>query len=55
VGDQYQSDVLGAKGVGITPVLLDREGCQEGQMDCVRITGLDQVMVILETLISPNG
>ena len=55
VGDQYQSDVLGAKGVGITPVLLDREGRQEGQMDCVRITGLDQVMVILETLISPNG
>jgi len=55
VGDQYQSDVLGAKGVGITPVLLDREGRQDGEMDCSRITGLDQVTMILQTLISSGG
>jgi len=24
VGDQYQNDVLGARGVGIAPILLDR-------------------------------
>ena len=55
VGDQYQSDVLGAKGVGITPVLLDREGRYEDITDCARVTGLHQVKMVLESLIPRNS
>ena len=40
VGDQYKADVLGAKAVGIAPVLLDREGWHEDVNDCHRISTL---------------
>ena len=40
VGDQYQSDVLGAKAVGIRPVLLDRDGWHGEVEDCVRVKSL---------------
>jgi len=40
VGDQYKSDVQGAKAVGITPVLLDREGLRSDVNDCRRIGSL---------------
>ncbi len=40
VGDQYQSDVLGAKAVGITPVLLDRDGWHNDVADCATIKSL---------------
>jgi len=40
VGDQYQSDVLGAKSVGIIPVLLDRDGSYQLTSDCIKIDNL---------------
>ncbi len=40
VGDQYQSDVLGAQAVGIRPVLLDRDGWHHDVKDCVKIKSL---------------
>jgi FMN phosphatase YigB (HAD superfamily) len=40
VGDQYQSDVLGAKGAGIHPVLLDRGNFYTEFHECPRITNL---------------
>ena len=43
VGDQYQSDVQGARAVGITPVLLDREGWYEGRNDCSTISSLPEL------------
>ncbi len=43
VGDQYQADVKGARAVGITPVLLDREGWHEGVDDCLRIASLEEL------------
>jgi putative hydrolase of the HAD superfamily len=43
VGDQYHSDVLGAKGVGINPLLLDRDGFWEGVNDCPRIRSLGEI------------
>jgi putative hydrolase of the HAD superfamily len=44
VGDQYQSDVVGARGVGIKPLLLDRDGVWSEVDDCPRIAGLDEVL-----------
>jgi putative hydrolase of the HAD superfamily len=44
VGDQYHSDVLGAKGVGISPLLLDRDGFWEGVKDCPRIRSLSEIV-----------
>ena len=38
VGDQYYSDVTGARGVGITPVLIDRAGLSNN-MDCTVVQG----------------
>ncbi len=37
VGDQITSDIEGAKGVGINPVLLDRDGNHVGVTMCPRI------------------
>lgn len=44
VGDQYHSDVIGARGVGISPLLLDREGFWEGFSDCPRIQSLREIV-----------
>lgn len=44
VGDQYQSDVRGAQGVGINPLLLDRFGFWENISDCPRIQSLEEVV-----------
>ncbi len=43
VGDQYLNDVQGARGVGIMPILLDRDGFQTDVTDCVRIRSLMEV------------
>jgi putative hydrolase of the HAD superfamily len=43
VGDQYQNDVLGARGVGITPILLDRADYYAEITDCPRIRTLTEV------------
>ena len=44
VGDQYHSDIVGAKGVGINPLLLDRDGFWEGINDCPRIRSLREIV-----------
>jgi len=44
VGDQYHSDILGAKSVGINPLLLDRDGFWENVEDCPRIRSLAEVV-----------
>ena len=43
VGDQHQIDVVGANGVGMRGILLDRSGLFEGVTDCPRIHSLTQV------------
>ena len=43
VGDQFQSDVQGAKAVGIIPVLLDREGWHQNVNECTRIGTLPEL------------
>jgi len=44
VGDQYQSDVLGARAVGIKPLLIDRDGLLGEISDCAKITSLMEVV-----------
>ncbi|MGP8079364.1 MAG: HAD family hydrolase, partial [Dehalococcoidales bacterium] len=43
VGDQYQNDVLGARRVGITPILLDRADYYKEITDCPRIKSLKEI------------
>jgi putative hydrolase of the HAD superfamily len=43
VGDQYQTDVLGANKVGMLGVLLDRNGFFEEVTDCPKIRSLTEV------------
>jgi len=43
VGDQYQMDVVGARGVGISPVLIDRYDMSPEVTDCPRIHRLTEL------------
>ncbi len=43
VGDQYKLDVIGARGVGITPVLIDRDDLSPEVADCLRIRSLTEL------------
>ncbi|MFH0768709.1 MAG: HAD family hydrolase [Chloroflexota bacterium] len=43
VGDQYQLDVVGARGTGINPILLDRYDQYTEINDCPRIHSLTEV------------
>ncbi len=48
VGDQYQSDVIGAKGAGIRPILIDRRDVFSEISDCPRIRHLSQLADYLD-------
>ena len=43
VGDQYETDVVGARGVGIAPILIDRYDLMPEVSDCPRIHSLTEV------------
>jgi len=43
VGDQYQTDVVGARVVGITPILIDRFDLEPEVSDCHRIHNLTKL------------
>ena len=47
VGDQYKSDVLGARAVGIHGVLLDRGGWLTKVTDCPKISSLSELESLL--------
>lgn len=49
IGDSYVQDVLGARTVGITPVLLDRSGnLRESNVDCLLVHSLYELLDLLE-------
>ena len=49
IGDSYIHDVLGARAVGITPVLLDRFGrLQQNNVDCLLVHSLLDLLDLLE-------
>lgn len=43
VGDQYETDVLGARGAGLWPILVDRYGLYAHRTDCQRVGSLLEV------------
>ena len=43
VGDQYETDVVGARGVGIDPILIDRYDLMPKVTDCPRIHSLSEL------------
>lgn len=47
VGDQFESDILGARAVGITGVLIDRGGWHAKIQDCPRIASLSELDALL--------
>jgi putative hydrolase of the HAD superfamily len=47
IGDQYKVDVLGARGVGITPLLLDRYDLSPEVNDCPRLHSLSELVQYL--------
>jgi REG-2-like HAD superfamily hydrolase len=49
IGDNYVLDVLGARGAGITPVLLDRRG-HAGPVDCLKIATLAELPPLVARL-----
>ena len=53
VGDQYKLDVLGARGVGITQLLIDRYDLYPEVSDCPRIHSLTELAEQLRTISSP--
>ncbi|GAC1360368.1 MAG: hypothetical protein PVS3B1_21370 [Ktedonobacteraceae bacterium] len=49
IGDSYIQDVLGARAVGITPILLDRANrLTEQDVDCILVHSLDELLDLLE-------
>jgi len=48
VGDQYKLDVIGARGVGITPILIDRYDLYPEVTDCPRIQSLTKLTEYLQ-------
>ncbi|HLW00975.1 MAG TPA: HAD-IA family hydrolase [Ktedonobacterales bacterium] len=54
IGDSYILDVLGARAVGITPILIDRPGHLRAQeMDCLVIHDLREVLDLLDISTAP--
>jgi len=47
IGDQYQNDVLGARGVGIPALLIDRTDLHPEVTDCPRLKTLMEVVTFL--------
>jgi FMN phosphatase YigB (HAD superfamily) len=50
VGDSIDSDVAGASGVGIRPVLIDRDARYGGYSDHPRITGLAELPGVMDAM-----
>ncbi|HEY4033417.1 MAG TPA: HAD-IA family hydrolase [Ktedonobacteraceae bacterium] len=49
IGDSYIHDVLGARSVGITPILLDRaDTLTENKVDCLLVHSLYELLDLLE-------
>lgn len=50
IGDQYEADVLGAQGVGMKGVLIDRNNHFPEITDCPRIRSLSEIIGYVEPL-----
>lgn len=48
VGDSYEADVVGARNVGLTPVLVDREGKHRGTEEGLRVGSLGELVAMVD-------
>jgi putative hydrolase of the HAD superfamily len=48
IGDQYESDVLGARNAGLHPLLIDRYNLYPDISECPRLRNLGEIMPYLE-------
>jgi putative hydrolase of the HAD superfamily len=48
VGDQYQIDVIGARGAGMQGILLDRDDYNQEKLDCPKIKSLKDLVDYLD-------
>lgn len=48
VGDQLETDIDGARGAGINPILIDRHSAATDYTACPRITTLDELPPVLD-------
>jgi putative hydrolase of the HAD superfamily len=46
IGDQIESDIMGAKNAGMFPILIDRYGYYEDFSDALKIKNLDDLKKI---------
>ncbi|MBI4507393.1 MAG: HAD-IA family hydrolase [Chloroflexi bacterium] len=53
IGDQYHSDVVGARGVGMRAVLLDRLGLLDTFADCARVPDLRTAVALASAAADP--
>ena len=53
LGDQYETDVVGAKGVGIEPILIDRYDLMPDVKDCLQIHNLTK-LALYDLLATPE-
>jgi len=44
VGDQYASDILGARGVGMNGILIDRYDISPNTIDCKKVRNMDELI-----------
>jgi putative hydrolase of the HAD superfamily len=44
IGDQYQVDMVGARGAGMKGILIDRNNYYSDDIDCIKISSLGQVV-----------
>lgn len=55
VGDQYASDVVGAKNAGVQAVLVDRYNVQPQYPDCVKVRRLTELAALLDSVPVGSG
>jgi len=48
VGDQYDLDIIGARGVGMKAVLIDRNDSFSNVTDCPRIHSLTEIVEYIQ-------
>ena len=55
IGDQYKSDVQGARGASIRPVLINRTGHSLAPDDCYQIESLGEIFSIIREVESDQS
>ena len=52
IGDQYSSDIIGARNSGMKPILIDRHNIETDIHDCIKINTLNEALKYIQ---APSG